>query len=288
MNKKDLARQLRKKRVTIKSIADQLDVSVRTVHYWLAEEIEPELDPSIPVELPEVWNLEGEFTVVGDVHVDAIDWDFTKKLFKKSAELNVSKLIIAGDLFSFSKLGAYPLFFKAPTVVEEINLAAVFIKLCFEYFDEVYWFIGNHDQRFIASMQGDLTMELIANMICPNENRKNLFTSPYNYCFVDTFARRWLISHAYKYGKTLNVAKELSKHYQMSVIHQHQHLVGQGISDNGKHIVIDNGCLCNEDQTAYAALRLSVMPKFQKSGTIVTDMEVYLFAEDVRLSICSL
>lgn len=282
MDKKQKAQQMKDEHFTVAKIAQRLQVDMRTVYRWFQKDKE---DISTDIkEIPKEWILKGDYCIVGDVHVDAADWEFIAQVFKQAKEIKLKNLIIAGDLFSFHRIGKYPIVFRLPTMREELDTAKKFISLAMRYFDNVYWFIGNHDERFIARLEGDLDIEDMGDLICANGNRSRLFTSPHNKCKVISGGIWWHVSHAYEYScNQLAIAKKFAQFHEMNVIHQHKHLVAGGLTANNKYVVIDNGCLCNQDQTGYAALRDSVMSHFQKSAVFLKDGKASLFTSDGRV-----
>lgn len=280
MDKQKIAKDLRERHYTMREIANRVGVDQRTVYRWF----EAEREYKEPKDAPQMWQLEGDFTVIGDVHVDAVNWDYTSLVFKQAKDIKTPRLIIAGDLFSFHRLGRYPIVFKVPSTRDEIQAAKKYIAQAMRQFEEVYWFVGNHDERFIAAMDGTLEIEDMADLICANGNRSRLFTSPYNYCHVDNAGMPWHITHTYEYNPNpLVVAKKYAAFNEMNVIHQHKHIANIGVTDNHKYIVIDNGCMCEQGDTGYAHLRDGTMPRFQKSAVFLKSGEPLHFSDDCRV-----
>lgn len=280
MNKQEIAKDLRQKHYTFREIANRVGVDQRTVYRWF----EAEREYKEPTDMPDVWHLEGDFTVVGDVHVDAVNWSYSTLVFRQAKDIKTPRLIIAGDLFSFHRLGRYPIVFKVPSTRDEIQAAKKYIAQALKNFEEVYWFVGNHDERFIAAMDGTLLIEDMADLICANGDRKRLFTSPYNYCNVNNSGMPWRVTHAYEYNvNPLAIAKKFATFYETNVIHQHKHIAAAGTTDNKKYVVIDNGCQCEQAETGYAHLRDSTMPRFEKSAVFLKSGEPLHFTDDARV-----
>lgn len=266
-DKKFAALKLRMQGMTNEGVAKQLDVSERTIRRWLSNKQKSHFEAK-----DNPWKLIGDFVVCGDIHIDTVSWEMIREMVVWAKKFEVKKLIIAGDLFSFSGLqNKYPKVYTTASVPDEIEMARKVFEYLFGWFSEIYWFIGNHDERFMSWFGAGINMENLASMFCPDGKRSRLFTNDCNFAWVfnGPKKKRWLVMHAYEYGKPLAVSARFSARYDCSVIQHHQHLAAEGLSENGRHTIIDNGCMCDQRLTKYATKRISSLPSFQKGFVIL-------------------
>ncbi len=262
---------------SFKQVSDDLEVSEKTVRKWLRSKQDSHFEPK-----DNPWKLSGDYVICGDIHIDTVSWDMVIQMVKWAQKFEVTKLIIAGDLFSFSGLQSkYPKVYTTASVPDEIEMARKVMSFLFNYFTDIYWFIGNHDERFMAWFGAGINMENLASMFCPDGMRAHLHTNDCNFAWVYNGPKRkkWLVMHAYEYGKPLTVANRFATRFDCSVIQHHQHLSAEGISESGKHTVIDNGCMCEQRLTKYATKRISSLPSFQKGFVVLVGGQHVRYSE---------
>lgn len=265
---KALALQLYdKEHLSSSAIAAQIGTTKDSVQKWIRRRL-----PQVTI--PDEMILRGPALVIGDVHSYAADWDYLAYAFDAAKDRNIDTLILAGDLVCFDKFSRHPEFFPHPAFDIEEEHARYFFDLATDSFKHIKWVTGNHDERMGLLLNGSINIGHLARLFCPDGQQHKIETTLYNTAKWFVGGREWLVSHSYKYGKRLSVAQKLSALNECSVIQAHQHLAGISPSDNGRHILIDNGCMCIQGKTPYATLRQFAMPVFNRAFTILTNEEI--------------
>jgi hypothetical protein len=164
----------------------------------------------------------------------------------------------------------YPKVYSQASPHEEFEIARNILKVLFSHFVEIKIFIGNHDERLLATFNGGITFEDASRMFCPPEHFHQLEVNDCNYCFLQNGKKKWFVMHAYEYNPTpLVIARKFARKHQMNVIQHHQHITGEGLCEDNRYVVIDNGCMCNQHLTKYANKRASALPDFAKGFVIL-------------------
>lgn len=251
--------------LTVEEISERLGVHERTVYKWFAKSkpVSVELNDDKP------WELTGDWCVAGDFHVDACDWKYVIEMMDECKRLNITKLVMAGDIFSFSKNSKHPKVFQEMSINEELIAARKLLALLFTHFTEIRWFIGNHDERLIMALEGEITIQDVGWAICPQNKQTQFFVSDSNFAWLNSGGVKWLLAHAYMYGAPLKVARELAHIHRCNVIQHHQHISAEGLSIDNKQIVVDNGCMCDSNKINYKSKRIQKFPEFNKGYTII-------------------
>ena len=260
-----ILRELGSDVITVDEIAARLGVHERTIYKWYEK-------PKVTaIELTDdgPWTLSGDWCIAGDFHVDACDWAYVLVLIDTCKEYGIKKLCIAGDIFSFSNNSRHSKVFQEASIVEELKLARRLLALLFTYFEEIRFFIGNHDERLIEALNGDFTMQDIGYAICPPNKGNQFYVSDSNFCWLQSGDQKWLIAHAYMYGPPLKVSRELAHRWRCNVLQQHQHISAEGLSIDRQFNVVDGGCMCNSGAINYKAKRIQKFPEFNIGFTLI-------------------
>lgn len=205
----------------------------------------------------------GDIIVVADIHVNSTQYPLLEKVCKASRKFAIKRLAIAGDLFNFDVFSHWPQTGWESTFSMEIASARSILSFLMGSFNEVYYFRGNHDERFMRKLDGQANMETLADLIAPEGKRGQVITSDFNYMYVDTKRGRWMLAHQFQYSRNkMIIGKQLATKYQCHVVTHHQHHCSVGLSDCGRYTVADNGCLADPDATPYKALNANTMPNW--------------------------
>lgn len=235
-------------------------------------------DRPVRPDYPAPLTLEGNWAIAGDIHAEAADPDVVEEIPNTASQHGVRNLLIAGDLFNFHQFSKYsPLRWDTPFQGEKeaVRKILTFWGGCF---DRMVWMIGNHDKRFVDFTKGATSLDDIANMVLPaNEKacvtpRQRLETTMYNYVNINTDAGRWYITHAYEYSIVpLSVAQKLCMVEHCHVMTHHQHHVASGYDRGGRFNLVDNGCVADPEMLGYSLMNASSKPKHERGWCMLID-----------------
>jgi len=229
----------------------------------------------------EYFRLQGNFMIVGDTHVPYTDWDFAA-LVGLIAEKHLPpprKLILAGDFFSFDQFSTYAQIVACPSWKTERKAAKHLLKLWFETFDEIYGLMGNHDRRLQKFVAGAFDETDIISLVYSNPDK--LKWSNYGYCIVDTPTGEWRITHPKNYGiNQLSVAETLTFKHRQNIISHHEHHAAIGFDRYGWNVIVNNGCLLEQNKLTYVALDDSKSASMMKAFCMLKDGYPYLFCDN--------
>jgi len=206
--------------------------------------------------------LAGDVVVTGDVHVPYTDLGVAAVLAQCARENGIRQLAIVGDMFSFPNFGKWPTIVREPTAAEELKFARGLLELWNDAFDKIYLCMGNHDLRLISRVQGELEVDNLADLFRPAGMRPDrLEVTMRDRIWWGKGGSRWLLAHQVQYSRNkLTVASALERKYRCNVLTHHQHHQSLGVTEDGQHIIADNGCLCVQSKTPYTALSTNSMP----------------------------
>lgn len=206
------------------------------------------------------WRLSGDFLVLNDLHIPSTNWTFADKALEV-AEAHLPrprKLIIAGDLINGDALSRWDDLVRGTPLADELDYARQWLNYVSATFDEIYVTRGNHENRLLLSMKGQLHAPQFWSLF--SDNRRAHF-SMYAYLDVISGGRRWHITHQRGYSQLpLSVARRLANKHGCSVISAHQHHSAAGRDVSNRFALIDSGGLHDASKMAYVSLDDSTAP----------------------------
>ena len=235
---------------------------------WFMQDIAPEME------------LSGDWMVIGDVHVPCTDYGFAQ-LVTAIAEKhlpNCQGLIVAGDLLNADAYSKYSSLISLPSFNTEIQAAKHLVELWLETFPRVVWLMGNHDARFLTHDNGQITADMLKDIITHN-GRVEL--SIWDRCFVNTDNGRWVVAHGASYSRNqLNNPAEYALQFQCNVISHHEHHFGLGMDKYRRYTVVNNGGLFDPKKMLYARLKTTNKPAMAQGFVMLRGGYPYLFGSD--------
>lgn len=197
--------------------------------------------------------LEGDFIIMGDVHVPFTDLDWVETAIDIGRKhLETPKLILAGDFLNNDAFSQYPHLVNIPTWAQERDMAREVFHACLEVFAEIYVIMGNHERRAQKMTAGAFDEIDIFSLLTTNER---LITSNYGWCTIKTPTGTWRITHPANYGiNQLTVADTLAQKYDQHIISFHEHHLSIGWDRFGRHVVVNGGCMVDPAKLAYVSL----------------------------------
>lgn len=210
------------------------------------------------VDLGRPLTLEGDWMIVGDIHVPCTDYDLAMSVVRVAKRAKLKRLLIAGDLFNLDGFSKYLAILNPPSFDQEIKAATHLFAKWLEWFDEVIFLPGNHDYRLPKYTRGAFDMEKLLQLV--NTSGK-VRTSNFAWCEIQTGAGLWRVTHPANYRKNpMSVANELAKKFGCNMITFHEHHLGKTWDDSGTRVVVNGGGLFDPSKIAYVALEDTTSP----------------------------
>lgn len=224
--------------------------------------------------------LEGDFMVINDVHIPATNWAFADRMLAVAAEYlpRPRRLIICGDLINADALSRWDDLVLCTPLADELDYARQFLSHLAGTFDEIFVTRGNHENRLLTSMQGQLHAPQFWRMFTDN---RRIHFSMYAYLEVESGGLRWRITHQRNYSKIpLSVARRLAEKHRTNIICTHQHHSAQGRDPSNTFALIDSGGLHDSELMAYVQLDDSVAPRMANGFVLLKGGIGTLFTPD--------
>jgi len=278
LNKRKEILKLREQGHTQRKIAKTLGLSpgyVGEVTFGIPAGM-PEVEELIGVkteDFSEVVELKGNFIVVGDVHVPTTNWKFASYVSKVAVSQGIKRLVIVGDLLNFDSLSDFSIDRPVTQLRKELKYAKKLLNQWAKVFDEIHYFMGNHENRFFRSLKGELTVDLLGGFFdCDNLNI-------YRSSVVELISNGvlWRATHQANYSRvTGNVAEALAEKYQCNIITHHEHKVGILRSKWGRYTLISNGGLHDHKAMWYVNKFDTTSPVMQNSFVVLQEGVAHL------------
>lgn len=228
-------------------------------------------------DLGEPWQLDGDFIIVGDVHVSTTKWDFAQRPLQVAMKYlsHPRRLIIAGDMLNADSMSDYPMITPLPSFSTELKAARTFIDTYLTVFDEIWMFLGNHDRRVQKGTNNAIAPEDMLRLISHDERVK---ISHWGHCIVNTALGEYRVLHGSDYSiNQLTVADQLAQKYQQHIISHHEHHAAVGFDKFKNHIVVNGGGLFDERSLAYVQLDDNKRPRMANGFVMLLRGYPYLF-----------
>lgn len=194
--------------------------------------------------------------IVGDVQIPTTDYDFMalpmaigRKYLHKPR-----RLILAGDLINGDAFSDYESDTPTPTLEQETDAGWVFFQEYLTVFDEIYWFLGNHERRAGKRTHAAIRPKHLLRMLT-HDPRVQINSR--GYCVLKTphFAHDWRVTHGKNYSVNQLVnAEKLAHKHQQNIISFHEHHLGMGHDRYKQFVLINGGGLFNYSEMAYAVM----------------------------------
>lgn len=198
--------------------------------------------------------------IMGDIHANYLDEEVFAMVLRFARQNKIKTIVLAGDVINADAFGVFAKIQPPQNFNLEVRQANLMFAALAKCFDKIYWICGNHDRRIAKIAFGELTIDHIADIVCGTARKKTIVTQ-YSRMWVEAKTGVWLIAHQKNYSRVkLSVARALASKYGCHVICAHQHHCAVGVSDDGKHVVVDLPCSCH--LPPYKLLETSTMPEW--------------------------
>lgn len=230
--------------------------------------------------------LEGNAVVISDLHLPKTDYDFLKLVPKVGRRLGITRLIIAGDLVDGGSQGKHHRRKVKPvTTGYEYKIARQVLDELAEWFDEIVYEPGNHEDWLLENMGGDLQIEDVYQFLFTPTLQGKLFLTPYDRITLYSEGEKWTIPHQTDYSKhPLVVGSDLAQKFQSNMIIPHQHITALGKDWYDRYVVVDIGGLHEPTMFDYVQLKTSRNRTMSKGFAAIKDGGVTLYTDDDRIT----
>lgn len=198
--------------------------------------------------------------VLADVEIPFHNADFCQRVIKLAVTHNIKYVLLAGDFLHWESFSSFVAGNKDSQ--EEIEEIQEYVESFVKPFKRGVWLSGNHDMRPQRLLDRMISAEFISRMVIKPEFANEFFgkiqVSDYYYCNV---GKEWEVHHphatsAVPASAALKIAIRQNKNIAMA----HNHLFGEVMTPDGRHIAIDIGTCNDSARLAYTALRASARP----------------------------
>jgi hypothetical protein len=157
-----------------------------------------------------------------------------------------------------------------PNLSEEMRVVRKATKVLAQCFKQVYVIVGNHEGRFLTTLNTPLFPAEITRMI----DAKEWKVAPFYFSYLISGGEKYIIEHPK--SAAIATAEKLASKYQCHTIVGHSHLLRFSWDISGKFYAITTGCAVDESRLPYAAQRHTNSPAHANGATIVRDGFPYL------------
>lgn len=219
--------------------------------------------------------------IIGDLHVNYLDEEVIKKAIQFARQNKMKTAILAGDVVNADAFSVYPKSQPPQGFDLEVRQANLLFDLLAKHFDRMYWICGNHDRRIAKAALGELSINHIADIVCGSARKKTIVTE-YSRLWLECKTGLWLVAHQRNYSRVkLSVARALAAKYGCHVICAHQHHCAVGVSDSGRHVVVDLPCSCR--LPPYKTFETSTMPEWCMGFGYIIDGKYDFWAKNLPI-----
>lgn len=227
---------------------------------------------------PWVFDDHANAVIVGDVQIPTTRYDWIQRVMAVGRQMlsKPRRLIVAGDLINADAFSGYESDEPTPGFSHEVQAGRAFFADMLTVFDEVYWFLGNHERRVGKKTRAAITAPMLLSLLTHDPR---VHISKWGYCIIrNPHGPDWRITHARNYSvNALVVADTLAQKYQQHIIQHHEHHIGKTMDRFKRYVIINNGGLFDQSGMAYAVLDDSKSPNMANGFTVLRNgyAEVY-------------
>lgn len=230
-----------------------------------------------PLAAKTLWELTGDWMIVGDVHVPFTDPGMAGLVVRVARKLKIKRLIIAGDLFNLDVFSTYAQFVAPPEWETERDYARALFTEWLDWFTEIKIIMGNHDRRMQKFTAGQFKESDMLGLITTSDKVQ---MSGMGYLNLTSGGERWTITHSTEYSvNQLTVASELANKYQTHVMTHHEHHQAMGWDRYKRYCVVNNAALVDDAKLAYVHIDTNKRPNMARGFAAIVNGSPYLFGQ---------
>ena len=237
----------------------------------LSEKYNIVVDEPIRLDVPE----EG-IVVTADWHIPLFDHTYASEMMQRTVDKQKS-IVIAGDFFNFDALSSYDPK-QMGTIEYELAAGRDILKSLGQYFDDIYFIWGNHDDRLVRALGFKLQFTEAMKMALGDTLEGIATFSNLDHLWLDGEADSIYVNHPKTYSRVpLSGPIRLSDKYRASIICAHSHHCAIGHASDGISIVSEAGGFFDRHVTSYLQ-RSTTFPTWQQGYSVVYPDQVTLYS----------
>lgn len=244
-------------------IAEAVNATVMQVENYVHRAALKKRMPESPMPVLKPMVIDGDVTVISDLHVPYHDARFLGNVLDLSQKWAIPTVLIAGDLFQFD---AFSKFLRHPAIntKRELRVGREVLERLTDTFAHVILLEGNHDWRIGAKLDQEVQ----------NEDIGKLFSLAANFTFSD-YSRcyhkaGWVIGHPRANRKVrVGLPREFADIECQNAAAGHTHNWGMTRSYNGKYYAVELGHCCDPTRMEYVEHQWKPLPKWNLGAMIL-------------------
>lgn len=231
----------------------------------------PSTEHLFQIDLGNAWVFDfADCLIVGDVQIPTTSYDWLRRVLDVGRRYLKAprRLIVAGDLINADAFSGYESDEPVPGFSHEVQAGRAFFAEMLTVFDEVYWFVGNHERRVGKKTRAAITAPMLLSLLTHDPR---VHISKWGHCIIrNPNGADWRITHARNYSvNALVVADTLAQKYQQNIIQHHEHHIGKTMDRFKRYTIVNNGGLFDQRSMAYAVLDDSKSPNMANGFTLM-------------------
>jgi len=229
--------------------------------------------------------IEGSVIIINDVHLPFTNYDLAQRVVDVAGYYDITTMVIAGDLLDMDSQSTFKRKVRSVPLAQEIDAARELLAYYAQHFTRIWVMPGNHEERLLKHLDGELTFDLFTDLIRPPDPELVdvfMFT-PYDQITIDSGGHEYMVVHQRNSSAiSLKIGESLAWKYQKNMIVTHQHNSAKGYDKYGRYLIIDSGGLHNQKRTPYMGLKTSTGPVHDEGFVTVVNGWAELWVPDER------
>lgn len=214
-------------------------------------------------------HIDGTFLWISDFEIPYHDAQFLNKVFTIAKARKIRKVVWGGDALHLEAFSPFTSASGEPD--KELREIDEYLPGFLEPFDEIYWFVGNHDER-LARRLWDLGIRISVratlNMLHPDtieQFRDKVKISEYRFMKAGT---DWLLEHPKNVSAIPGrVAQNLTSKFHKNAIVGHTHQVF--CAPFNDLWAIETGCCVDREKLAYNSMIHGTRPQMEQGAVLM-------------------
>ena len=228
-------------------------------------------------------HIEGNAIITGDYHEPFVDEALFGLLLELARKYKITQLVIGGDWANSDRFSKYrkvvkPIDFEVELEAMENRLVRMVAP---GQFKQVYWFSGNHEDRFFDMILGEVGDKHFRRMIMGDVPEKRLRFSKIAWMTCISGGIPWRIAHPDKYARVpVSKVRRLATMYRTNYIGLHEHHLGMTWDETGEYVAVNCGCMADPDKLNYTTRVDNDIPRMQPGFVMLLNGTAHLFGRE--------
>lgn len=241
---------MRQAGTSINEIAEAAGVSKQVASYHLLD-VEPidrliDLLPSYPEEMVRI--PEGPCALTADWHAPYLSMKWVRRLLAVCGRLKVRRLAIVGDFTDMAWISRYLRKETRGSLAGDMDISMSVLAMLTNFFEEVYWSGGNHEDRMANALVGQDVLSTLAKWAAKASPGRLIYTDMRTMLLGDG----WRLEHPKTFSRdAAKVAAAAAAIFHSNVACAHGHHFGFKYDVSGRYLGIDLGGMFDEARQEY-------------------------------------